>query len=115
MVMKARMIDANLRPWDSRVAVPWLSPEHFRSRAALHKVGAPMSLRSLRYGFVALLLFGSINCAADDLKVVVLDSKDGHALRGKLVCIMLPANPRDPVILEQSRVCHRTDSGGTAL
>jgi hypothetical protein len=74
-----------------------------------------MSVRLLKCGFVVLLLFGSISCAADDLKVVVLDSKNGHALRGKLVCIMPPANPRDPVILEQSRVCHRTDSGGTAL
>jgi len=74
-----------------------------------------MSKRGLKYGFVGLLLFGCLNCAAEDLKIVVLDSKDGHALKGKLVCIMPPVNPREPIVMEQSRVCHRTDSSGTAL
>ncbi len=62
-----------------------------------------------------LLLFalGHTSRAAD-LKIVILDSKTGHALRGKLVCITLPAaNPADPVV-ERPRECHRTDSGGTA-
>ncbi len=73
-----------------------------------------MLVSLLRYGLVLLLLLGSVSYAADDLKVVVLDSKDGHGLRGKLVCITLPTDPREPVVLEQTRVCHRTDSTGTA-
>jgi hypothetical protein len=75
-----------------------------------------MPLRFRRYAFAWLLLFGlgRMANAAVDLKVVVLDSKDGHALKGKLVCISLPlANPSDPVV-QHPRDCQRTDSGGTA-
>jgi len=75
-----------------------------------------MPTRYLRYGLWLFLLVGLGRCcyAGDDLKVVVLDSKDAHALKGKLVCILWPANnPSDPVV-QHARDCQRTDSGGTA-
>jgi len=72
-------------------------------------------MRSLQYISAALLLLAltGIGHAADELKVVVLDSKTGHAMKGKLVCINVPPNPRDPVV-ERVRDCQRTDSGGIA-
>ncbi len=76
-----------------------------------------MPERFFRYGLwlFLLLALGRWSYAGDDLKVVVLDSKDGHALKGKLVCITWPAtSPTDPVV-QSSRDCQRTDSGGTAL
>jgi len=73
-------------------------------------------MRFYRSAFATLLLLlGSVIAhAADDLKIVLLDSNDGHALHRKLVCISFPAgNPTDPVV-ELIRDCHRTDSSGTA-
>jgi hypothetical protein len=72
-------------------------------------------MRSLRYIFVGVLLVVlTVASHAADLKVVVLDSKDAHALKGKLVCIKLPpADPNAPVI-EHVRNCQRTDLGGVA-
>jgi len=62
-----------------------------------------------------LLVFG-LGCLshAADLKVVVLDSKSGHALHGKLVCILVPAGKSEGPVVYPSRECRRTDSGGTA-
>src|ERR1700759_5051014 len=40
--------------------------------------------------FPLLLFLVPAMFAADDFKVVVLDSKDAHALRGKLVCLTYP-------------------------
>jgi hypothetical protein len=72
-------------------------------------------MRSLRYAFVALLLFALTGAShATDLKVVVLDSKDGHALKGKLVCINLPPDDPNAPVIEHVRNCQRTDSGGVA-
>lgn len=64
---------------------------------------------------LALLLFWGVGDGrAAELKVVVLDSNTAHGLRGKLVCLKFPvARPADPVV-EHSRDCQRTDSGGTA-
>jgi hypothetical protein len=75
-----------------------------------------MPIRFLRYVIAGLLLLfglGRFGYASEDLKVVLLDSKDGHALKGKLVCITWPNNPKDPVV-QRPRDCQRTDSGGTA-
>lgn len=71
----------------------------------------------LRYVFAGLFfLFGFIRLgyASDELKVVLLDSKDGHALKGKLICIMWPITKATDGILQHARDCQRTDSGGTA-
>lgn len=52
---------------------------------------------------------------ADDLKVVLLDSKDGRPMHGKLVCIFYrTGDPKSPIADDQARECHRTDSTGTA-
>jgi len=62
------------------------------------------------------LLFGlgRVGYAADDLKIVLLDSKDTHALKGKLVCILLPVSDPQGAVVQHPRECHRTDSGGVA-
>jgi len=61
-----------------------------------------------------LLLGAAVAGAADDLTIVLLDSRTGHALHRKLVCIAYPAgNPAEPVI-QTVHECHRTDSGGSA-
>jgi hypothetical protein len=75
-----------------------------------------MPTRILCCGLWLFLLMGLGRCyAGDDLKIVVLDSKDGHALKGKLVCIFWPAsNPSDPIV-QHARDCQRTDAGGTAV
>ena len=52
--------------------------------------------------------------AGDDLKVVLLDSKDGHGLRGKLVCVWYPTGDPQGGVTERRRECHRTDTAGTA-
>ena len=71
-----------------------------------------MRLSNLSLAVWLLLLgLGTFANAADDLKVVVLDSKTGHSLRGKLVCITFPSS--EPVV-EKPRACQRTDSTGTA-
>ncbi len=62
---------------------------------------------------VLLFVLGPISHATD-LKVVLLDSQSGHAMRGKLVCLSFPpANPANPVI-NQARECRRTDGNGIA-
>ena len=74
-------------------------------------------MRSLRSIFgVSLLLvtFGCFSYAADNLKIVVLDSKNAHPLRGKLVCLKLPVTHPADAVVEHPRDCQRTDSGGTA-
>ena len=64
---------------------------------------------------LALLLFIGVTFAwaGDDLKVVLLDSKDAHVLRGKLVCVWYPSGDPRSGVIERSRECHRTDSTGT--
>ena len=63
--------------------------------------------------WVGLLLCGlGAVSQATDLKVVVLDSKEGKPMRSKLVCVAFPSS--DPVVLNQPRMCGRTDSTGTA-
>jgi len=73
------------------------------------------SLRSIVGGLLLVVSLGCLAQARDDLKIVLLDSKDAHPLRGKLVCLKFPvANPNEAVV-EHPRDCRRTDSGGTAL
>lgn len=64
----------------------------------------------------ALLLGFGLGCLshAADLKIVVLDSKTGHGLHGKLVCLSVPASKAEGPVVYPSRECRRTDSGGTA-
>jgi hypothetical protein len=72
------------------------------------------SLKNISCGLLLLVALAGTALAGDDLKIVVLDSSTGHALRGKLVCIIFPvSNPADPVV-ERPRECRRTDSAGTA-
>src|SRR5262249_23067808 len=52
--------------------------------------------------------------AADDFKVVLLDSKDAHALRGKLVCLTYPVGDPHSGVVHRGRECRRTDSTGAA-
>jgi hypothetical protein len=71
-------------------------------------------LRRIFGGIFLLVALGGMSYAGDELKIVLLDSKDAHPLRGKLVCLKFPvANPAAAVV-EHSRDCQRTDSGGTA-
>ena len=49
---------------------------------------------------------------ATDLKVVVLDSKEGKPMKSKLVCVLFPTT--DPIVTNRQRMCGRTDSTGTA-
>lgn len=70
------------------------------------------SLRNLSVALLVLVLAGASH--AVDLKVVVLDSKDAHALKGKLVCIKLPPDEPNAPIVQHVRTCERTDSGGVA-
>lgn len=87
-----------------------------RNGASVPPAFQPLSIRVCEYTFVMLILLLGVGIAhaADDLKIVLLDSKDGHALHGKLVCISYSTgNPADP-IKQLSRECHRTDSGGSA-
>ncbi|HTV66135.1 MAG TPA: hypothetical protein VMD98_11045 [Bryocella sp.] len=73
-------------------------------------------MRSLRYLSAAFLLLALAGAShATDFKVVVLDSKNGHALRGKLVCINLPPDDPNAPVVEHVRACQRTDSGGVAV
>jgi hypothetical protein len=59
------------------------------------------------------LLLGFVHVAkATDLKVVLLDSKTGHAMHSKLVCVSFPIS--DPIAVNQPRMCRRTDNTGTA-
>jgi len=64
--------------------------------------------------WIGLLLLSGLGAfsQATDLKVVVLDSKEGKPLHSKLVCILFPST--DAVVLNQPRMCARTDSTGTA-
>lgn len=67
--------------------------------------------------FLALFLllgFAFLCRAEDDLKVTLLDSKDGHSLHGKLICISFPISSANSPVVERARDCRRTDSGGTA-
>lgn len=60
-----------------------------------------------------LLLIGLVQVAnATDLKVVLLDSKTGHPLHSKLVCVVFPST--EPIVANQARMCSRTDGTGTA-
>jgi len=71
-------------------------------------------MRFARHTFVLLtaLFVPVLALGADDLKVVLLDSKDGHGMRGKLVCIAFPTDDSQAGIVQHSRDCRRTDSGG---
>lgn len=71
-------------------------------------------MRFCRHISAALLLLLSLGAAgyAADLKIVVLDSKDGHPLRSKLVCVTFPT--KDPIAVNQPRMCNRTDTTGAA-
>jgi len=76
-----------------------------------------MSVRFSKHILATLfLLLGllRIGFAADDLKIVLLDGKDAHALKGKLVCILLPVSDPQGAVVEHPRDCRRTDSSGTA-
>lgn len=65
-------------------------------------------------GLVLLIGLAQISYAAD-LKIVVLDSKTGHPLHWKQVCISFPDNKgANPTAGGQPRWCLRTDSVGTA-
>lgn len=74
-------------------------------------------MRSFRQIAAACLLVGGciqITYAAD-LNIVLLDSKSGHPLHGKLVCIAYPAGgAADRGVVQEQRACHRTDSAGVA-
>ena len=61
-----------------------------------------------------LATFAGLCRADDDLKVVVLDSKTGNAMHGKLVCISFPLGDANAAVIERARDCRRTDSGGSA-
>jgi hypothetical protein len=71
-------------------------------------------LRYVLAGMFFLSGLAHLGYAADDLKVVLLDSKDGHALKGKLICIRWQVTKTTDVIVQYARDCQRTDSGGTA-
>lgn len=59
------------------------------------------------------LLFGFVQVGhATDLKVVLLDSKTGHAMHSKLICVVFPST--EPIVASQARMCSRTDGTGTA-
>jgi len=62
-------------------------------------------------GTLLLCAFSAIGYAAD-LKIVVLESNNGHPLHSKLVCVTYPVS--DPIVLNQQRTCRRTDGTGTA-
>jgi len=64
--------------------------------------------------FSLLFLLAPALYAADDFKVVLLDSKDGHVLRGKLICLMFPIGDPKGGVIEHGRECRRTDSTGAA-
>jgi len=73
----------------------------------------PLS-RHIPAALLLLFGFGHLSYAAD-LKFVLLDSKSGHPLRWKLVCISFPVgNSANPIVVDQPRGCRRTDSSGTA-
>jgi hypothetical protein len=66
-----------------------------------------------RYFSVALLLLCGVgHLWAEDLKVVLIDSKSGHPLHSKLVCVFFPVT--DPIAVNEPRMCRRTDNTGTA-
>jgi hypothetical protein len=70
--------------------------------------------RRISAGLVLLIGFGQISYAAD-LKIVLLDSKSGHPLRWKLVCVSFPVDKSaNPIVVGQPRGCQRTDSLGAA-
>ena len=71
----------------------------------------PMLRGCLWIGLLVLSGLGAISHATD-LKVVVLDSKEGKPMHSKLVCIAFPNT--DPIVTNQRRMCGRTDSTGTA-
>jgi hypothetical protein len=59
------------------------------------------------------LLIGFVQLAnAADLNVVLLDSKTGRPMHSKLVCVVFPST--DPIVVNQARMCSRTDGTGTA-
>ncbi len=76
-----------------------------------------MPKRFLRYVLAGLFfVFGlaQLGCASDELKIVLLDSNDAHALKGKLVCIRWPISKPTDAFVQHARDCQRTDSGGIA-
>lgn len=72
------------------------------------------SMHSPRQIAAALfLLLGFVQVAkATDLKIVLLDSKTGHPMHSKLICVVFPST--DPIVVDQARMCSRTDGTGTA-
>jgi hypothetical protein len=72
-----------------------------------------MSL-SKRIPLMLFLLFG-LSCLGfgNNLKVMLLDSSNGHGLHNKLVCISFPTADSDTLVIKEARDCHRTDSTGT--
>ncbi len=71
-------------------------------------------LRYVLAGLFFFIGFVRLGYASDELKVVLLDSNDGHALKGKLVCIRWPITKPTDGIVQHARDCQRTDSGGIA-
>lgn len=71
-------------------------------------------MQSLRQIAAALfLLIGFVQLAgATDLKVVLLDSKTGHPMHNKLVCVVFPST--ELIVVNQARMCSRTDGTGIA-
>src|SRR5271170_1652569 len=71
--------------------------------------------RRISAGLVLLIGLGQVSYAAD-LKISLLDSKSGHPLRWKQVCVSFPAGDAanaKPTAVDQPRGCRRTDSVGT--
>jgi len=87
---------------------------HHRDESAHNEGYSVRLVRSIFGGFLLLVALGCLCYAGDDLKIVLLDSKDAHPLRGKLVCLKYPVANPNAAVVEHPRDCRRTDSGGTA-
>jgi hypothetical protein len=71
---------------------------------------------SLSHRITLLLLLSFAVCQValgTQLKILVLDSNNGHGLHNKLVCISFAAGGVEGPVTNEARDCHRTDSTGT--